>query len=74
MKRIYLSPSSQEENLYAAGRCIAAEEDMWDVTRVIPCCAVTGEAAGIAAALGRNLAAVQAELLRRKIPLHIQNL
>jgi len=62
------------ENLYAAGRCIAAEEDMWDVTRVIPCCAVTGEAAGIAAALGRNLAAVQAELLRRKIPLHIQDL
>ena len=57
-------------NLYAAGRCIAAEEDMWDVTRVIPCCAVTGEAAGIAAVLGRDVDAVQGELRRRGVPLH----
>ncbi|MBR5883081.1 MAG: hypothetical protein IKY97_06355 [Mailhella sp.] len=53
---------------------MAAEEDMWDVTRVIPCCAVTGEAAGIAAALGRSLDAVQSELKRRNIPLHIREL
>ena len=45
-------------NLYAAGRCCAASlkgSDFigsgWDVTRVIPTCAVTGEAAGVAAAL-----------------------
>ncbi len=61
-------------NLYAAGRCMAAEEDMWDVTRVIPCCAVTGEAAGIAAAVGRDLAKVQAVLRERTIPLHISEL
>lgn len=57
-------------NLYAAGRDIAAEEDMWDVTRVIPCCAVTGEASGLAAALGRDVATLQAALEARGVPLH----
>ncbi len=61
-------------NLYAAGRCMAAQEDMWDVTRVIPCCAVTGEAAGVAAAVGRDPDKVQAVLRERKIPLHISEL
>jgi hypothetical protein len=37
-------------NLYAAGRCCCAEKSGWDLTRVIPTCAVTGEAAGLAAA------------------------
>ncbi|MBR6748864.1 MAG: FAD-dependent oxidoreductase [Clostridia bacterium] len=39
------------ENVYAAGRCTAAEKSGWDMTRVIPSAAVTGEAAGTAAAL-----------------------
>lgn len=38
-------------NLLAAGRDISTSDAMWDVTRVIPACAVTGEAAGTAAAL-----------------------
>lgn len=38
-------------NLFAAGRCISVTDDMWDITRVIPTCAVTGEASGVAAAL-----------------------
>lgn len=38
-------------NLYAAGRCTGADKSGWDLTRVIPSCAVTGEAAGLAAAL-----------------------
>jgi hypothetical protein len=38
-------------NLFVAGRCVSVTEDMWDITRVIPTCAVTGEAAGVAAAL-----------------------
>lgn len=38
------------ENIFAAGRCVSADDGMWDVMRSIPCCAVTGEAAGIAAA------------------------
>lgn len=39
------------DNLLVAGRCISAGNSAWDVTRVIPTCAVTGEAAGTAAAL-----------------------
>lgn len=39
------------KNLLAAGRCISVTEPMWDITRVIPTCAVTGEAAGVAAAI-----------------------
>jgi len=38
-------------NLFVAGRCISADTTVWDVTRVIPTCAVTGEAAGAAAAI-----------------------
>ena len=38
-------------NAWAAGRCISADDGMWDISRVIPPCAVTGEAAGTAAAL-----------------------
>jgi hypothetical protein len=40
------------ENLLAAGRIISAPEgDGWEVARVIPSCALTGQAAGTAAAL-----------------------
>lgn len=40
------------DNLAVAGRCISvANNDVWDITRVLPCCCVTGEAAGAAAAL-----------------------
>ena len=41
----------QTENLFAAGRQVSCDDGMWDVLRVIPCCAVTGQAAGTAAAL-----------------------
>ena len=34
------------KNLCACGRCVYAEESMWDVTRVIPVCAVMGQACG----------------------------
>lgn len=37
-------------NLIAAGRCTGARDDAWEVTRVIPTAAVTGQAAGLAAA------------------------
>ena len=43
--------TNEVKNVLAAGRCIAAEEEAWQVTRVIPPAAVTGEAAGVAAAL-----------------------
>ena len=43
--------TSAISNAWAAGRCISADDGMWDISRVIPPCAVTGEAAGTAAAL-----------------------
>jgi ribulose 1,5-bisphosphate synthetase/thiazole synthase len=39
------------ENLLAAGRCISADFDAADITRLIPVCWVTGQAAGVAAAM-----------------------
>lgn len=39
------------DNLYVAGRACAAEGKGWNMTRVIPTCAVTGEAAGTAAGM-----------------------
>jgi hypothetical protein len=38
-------------NLITAGRCISTTGDTWDVARVIPVCAISGQAAGTAAAL-----------------------
>ncbi len=43
--------SRKIKNLIVAGRCTSVTEQMWDIMRVIPCCAVTGEAAGVAAAI-----------------------
>lgn len=39
------------DNLLAAGRIVSAEGDGWEVTRVIPTAALTGQAAGTAAAV-----------------------
>ena len=39
------------KNLIIAGRCTSVNDALWDVMRVIPCCAVTGQAAGTAAAM-----------------------
>ncbi|MBT3374755.1 MAG: FAD-dependent oxidoreductase [Lentisphaerae bacterium] len=38
-------------NLITAGRCMSSEGTAWDQARAIPACAVTGEAAGVAAAM-----------------------
>ena len=43
--------SGKVKNLITAGRCTSVDESMWDIMRVIPCCAVTGQAAGTAAAM-----------------------
>lgn len=50
-------------NLITAGRCISADDAMWDITRVIPACAVTGEAAGLAAAMSQDFVALPVEKL-----------
>ena len=43
--------NSKVRNLICAGRCTSVNETMWDIMRGIPCCAVTGQAAGTAAAM-----------------------
>lgn len=63
-------------NLLAAGRDISVTDRMWDITRVIPGCAVTGEAAGAAAAVGSDfnqidVAEIQAVLRRSGQKLHL---
>lgn len=67
------------ENLFAAGRCISVTDLMWDISRVIPPCAVTGEAAGTAAAMLRNnsiisLPSLQKTLIENGVKLHESDL
>ncbi|MDD6734814.1 MAG: FAD-dependent oxidoreductase [Clostridiales bacterium] len=57
-------------NIFAAGRCISVTDLMWDISRVIPCCAVTGEAAGIAAAMMTKAQQVDVALLQEKLRLN----
>lgn len=46
-------------NLLTAGRCISADRSMQASVRVMPCCFITGQAAGAAAALSKNTADVR---------------
>ena len=67
------------KNLITAGRCTAATEAMWDVTRVIPVCAVSGEAAGAAAAASSDFASMdvsslQNHLRSQGVKIHIDEL
>lgn len=58
-------------NCISAGRCISVTDAMWDISRVIPCCAVTGQAAGTAAALcaetGDAFALISTDTLQKKL-------
>jgi len=56
------------DNLLVAGRCIGADRAMQASTRVIPCCYITGQAAGVAAAvcLEEQTAARNANITRIK--------
>lgn len=56
---------SQIKNLITAGRSISVTDAMWDITRVIPCCAVTGEAAGTAAALTDDFSTIDIKKLQK---------
>ena len=40
---------------------------MWDIMRVIPCCAVTGQAAGTAAALTEDFSAMDIRQLQQTL-------
>jgi hypothetical protein len=68
-----------KENLLVAGRCIAGDEISHASIRSMMCCTVTGQGAGVAAAVsikdgvdvrGVNIARVQAELQRQGVRIH----
>lgn len=67
--------SKEIKNLIVAGRCTSVDETLWDVMRVIPCCAVTGQAAGTAAAMtddfsSLNIKELQHALTENGVVLH----
>lgn len=75
--------NSQYSNLLTVGRSISSSGWAWDVTRVIPAAAATGQAAGIAAAIcvGKNKAVgeisvidIQKLLIDTGVKLHIKYL
>ena len=71
--------SKKIKNLVMAGRCTSVTEEMWDIMRVIPCCAVTGQAAGTAAAMSDdftkiNIKELQQKLNRSGVVLHISDI
>lgn len=57
--------SKHVKNLITAGRCTSVTDDMWDIMRVIPCCAVTGQAAGTAAAMCDDFTALDTASLQK---------
>ena len=54
-------------NLIVAGRSTSVNETLWDVMRVIPCCAVTGQAAGTAAAMSDDFPSLCVSELQKKL-------
>lgn len=58
---------NEVSNLICAGRCISVTDAMWDITRVIPVCAVTGEAAGVAAAMTDDFANIDIKALQKRL-------
>ncbi len=59
--------NKEMKNLIVAGRCTSVNETLWDVMRVIPCCAVTGQAAGTAAAMTDDFSSLDVSLLQEKL-------
>ena len=59
--------SKEVKNLIVAGRCTSVNETLWDVMRVIPCCAVTGQAAGTAAAMTDDFSTLDVAVLQSKL-------
>lgn len=55
------------KNLLVAGRCFSVKDDLWDLTRVIPVCAVSGEASGVAAAMSDDMTTLDVKLLQEKL-------
>ena len=59
--------SKNIKNLSACGRCMSATDTMWELSRVIPCCAQTGEAVGTAAAMFSDFHSADVKALQEKL-------
>ncbi len=59
--------NKEMKNLIVAGRCTSVKDDLWEIMRVIPCCAVTGQAAGTAAAMTDDFANLDVTALQEKL-------
>ena len=77
-----LYPANGMGGFLAAGRCSGAAGDAWEITRVIPTAALTGQACGLAAALcvknnvnppELSVSLLQKELGKLNIPLHLED-
>lgn len=55
------------KNLSVCGRCISVTDNMWDITRVIPVCAVTGQAVGTASAMYKDMNKVDVQCLQERL-------
>lgn len=59
------------KNVLVAGRCVGAERDMMGSLRVMPCCFITGMAAGVAASISvadsKALREIDTEKLKSKL-------
>lgn len=53
------------KNLICAGRCTSVDQRLWDVMRVIPCCVITGQAAGTASALTDDFSTLDIKKLQK---------
>ncbi|MEE1013756.1 MAG: FAD-dependent oxidoreductase [Clostridia bacterium] len=62
--------NSAVKNLICAGRCTSVNETMWDIMRVIPCCAVTGQAAGTAAAMTDDFSSLNVKELQEALKIN----
>ena len=67
------------KNIFYAGRCISVTDHMWDISRVIPPAAVTGQGAGTAASIFANSSSVPVSILQEKLQdagviLHVNDL
>lgn len=68
------------KNLSVAGRCIGNKDlNIWNITRVIPVCALSGEACGVIASLtdsngDYSIEEAQKILVSRKVPLHVSDI
>ncbi len=59
--------SKEVKNLIVAGRCTSVNDELWEIMRVIPCCAVTGQAAGVAAAMTDDFSQLEVSKLQKTL-------